>query len=106
MGMNIDEITDARRRDIAASIHSISLEEVKALGEKLFPACDDPWRESFFDFLAQNPHETFHHATTHEGIEVLYCHAQGRGIWFLPGRGLGPLQPRGLKILNEIVLGG
>ncbi len=63
MSMNMDEISDARRRELAASIHSIDLEEVKALGEKLFPACDDPWRESFFGFLAENPSETFHHVT-------------------------------------------
>jgi len=104
--MNMDEITDARRKAVAESIRSIDFEEVKALGEKLFPSYDDPWREAFFDFLAQNPHEAFYHATTHDGIEVLYCHARSRGIWFVPHSGLGPLQPKGLKILSEVVSGG
>jgi hypothetical protein len=35
--MNLEEITEARRKAIAASIRTLNLEELKALGEKLFP---------------------------------------------------------------------
>ncbi|MDD5200923.1 MAG: hypothetical protein PHC88_14095 [Terrimicrobiaceae bacterium] len=104
--MNIDEITEARRRAIAESIHTISFEELSALGEKLFPYSDDPWRNTFFEFITQNRQATFHHATTNDEVQIIYCPAKDKGIWFVPNRGMGPLQARGLKVMNEVVLGG
>ena len=35
--VNMEEITKARRKAIAESIRTISVEELKALGERLFP---------------------------------------------------------------------
>jgi hypothetical protein len=102
---NMDEITEARRKAIAENIHTITVEELKALGEGLFPYIDHPWRQTFFTFLAENAGATFHHATTHDRVHILYCHAQDRGMWFLPGSGMGPLQERGRKILKAIVEG-
>ena len=104
--MNMDTITEARRKAVAASIHPMSTAEVASLGEKLFPFHEDPWREAFFEFLAQNPHGSFHHAETGDGVEILYCHDKGRGIWFVPKSGLGPLQATGLKLMSDAVLSG
>ena len=103
--INMEEITKARRKAIAGSIRTISVEEVKALGERLFPFVDDPWREKFFGFITENAGATFHHATTHDGVQIIYCHAKEKGIWFVPGTGMGPMQPKGLGILKEIVEG-
>ena len=36
--VNMEEITEARRKAIKESIRTISVEELKALGEQLFPA--------------------------------------------------------------------
>jgi hypothetical protein len=99
----MDEINRDRRDAIQKSIQSISAEEVKSLGEGLFPYLDDPWREKFFTFIAENPDATFHHATTHDRIHILYCHAKETGIWFRPGGGMGPLQAKGRAALKEIV---
>ena len=104
--VNLDEITEARRKSMAASIRTISLEELKTLGEKLFPFAGDPWREKFFAFLAENPGATFHHATADDGVQVVYCHAKEKGIWFLPKSGFGPMQPQGLARFKKIVEGG
>jgi hypothetical protein len=104
--MDMDTITEARRKAIATSIHSISAAEMKTLGEKLFPFHDDPWRTAFFEFLEQNPHGSFHHATTDDGVEILYCHDKNKGIWFVPKSGLGPLQTTGLKLMSDAVIGG
>ena len=103
--INIEEITKARRKAIAESIRTISAEELKALGEKLFPGVDHPWREKFFAFINENPGATFHHATTHDGVQIIYCHDKSKGMWFLPGSGMGPMQPKGLAILKQIVEG-
>lgn len=103
--INIEEITKARRKAIAESIRTISLEELKILGARLFPLMDNPWREKFFDFITENAGATFHHATAHDGVQIIYCHAKDKGIWFLPGIGMGPMQPNGLGILKQIVEG-
>jgi hypothetical protein len=103
--LNMDEITDTRRKAIAASIRPINSEEVKALGEQLFPMASDPWRERFFEFVKENPGATFHHAKTHDEIQIIYCNAKDKGIWFKPGKGMGPMQAKGRGILKQIVEG-
>jgi len=103
--LNMDDITEARRKAIAKSIRTISVEELKTLGEGLFQYHDHPWRENYYTFLSKNAGATFHHATTNDSIQIIYCHAQDKGIWFLAGSGMGPLQAKGLKILRKIVEG-
>ena len=103
--INMEEITKARRKAIAESIRTISAEELKALGEELFPLMDNPWREKFFGFITENAGATFHHATTHDRVQIIYCHAKDKGMWFVPGIGMGPMQPKGLGILKQIVEG-
>jgi hypothetical protein len=103
--VNMEEITEARRQAIAGSIRTISGEELKALGERLSPHLDNPWREKFFGFIAENTGATFHHATTHDHVQIIYCHAKDKGMWFLLGTGMGPMQPKGLAILKQIVEG-
>jgi hypothetical protein len=101
----MEELTEARRKAVAASIRTISGEELKTLGEQLFPLAGDPWRERYFAFLAENPGATFYHATTHDGVQIVSCPAQDKGIWFKPGIGMGPMQPKGRAILKKIVEG-
>lgn len=103
--MNMDEITEDRRKALAESLHSISLKELTALGEKVFPIHDHPWRETFFNFLAENPHASFYYGTTHDHVHVIYCQDKDKGLWFLPLGGMGPLQKRGLTILKELSAG-
>jgi hypothetical protein len=103
--IDLDEITEARRKAVAASIRIISIEELRALGEQLFPFVGDPWREKYFAFLDEIPGATFHHATAHDGVQFIYCNTQDKGIWFLPKSGMGPMQPRGRAILKQIVEG-
>ena len=101
---NLEEITEARRKAIAGSIRNLSGEELAALGEQLFPTID-PWRDQFFNFVTENKAATFYHGTTHDSIQVIYCPAKDKGIWFKPGIGLGVLQPKGRAILKQIVEG-
>jgi hypothetical protein len=103
--LNMEEVTEERRKAIAASIRTISVEELKTLGERLFPLIDHPWREKFFGFIAENAGDTFHHATTHDHVQIIYCRAKEKGMWFLPGTGMGPMQAKGLGILKQIVEG-
>ena len=101
--LNMDELTEARREAIEKSIHTIGAQELKALGEGLFPYVDHPWREKFFSFVEANAGSTFYHASTHDRVHVIYWPTEDKGMWFMPGSGMGPMQPKGLKVLKEIV---
>jgi hypothetical protein len=101
--LDMQSITDARRKAIEQTIEPISIEQLKSLGEKLFPFVDHPWRQVFFEFVEQNTGNTFYHAATNDKVEIIYCPAKERGLWFLRGGGVGPLQAAGLKIMKEIV---
>ena len=103
--LSMDDLTEARRKSIAETIHTISVEELKSLGEGLFPYIDHPWREKFFNFITENAGATFHHASTNDRFHIIYCHAQDKGMWFQAGGGMGPLQPKGLQVLRNIVEG-
>jgi hypothetical protein len=103
---NLENLDKERRKAIAKSIRTISVEELKALGEQLFRYADDPWRETFFRFIADNRSATFHHAVTSDGVNIVYCRDEDKGMWFLPGSGMGPLQATGRKIMKEMIAGG
>src|SRR5437764_12771967 len=64
---DFEEITKERRESIAKTIRTASADELKKLGDQIFPYVEDPWREAFFGFIAQNPGATFHYAVTSDG---------------------------------------
>ena len=101
--LDIEQITEDRRKAIEKNIEVVSSEKLKSLGEKLFPFLDHPWRHTFFAFIEENANETFYHGTTHDGVEIVYCPAKERGMWFTKGRGMGPLQDRGIQTMKEII---
>ena len=83
------------------TIRPVPDDELKNLGEELFPFVDDPWREVYFQFVAENRGSTFHHALTDDGVHILYCNDRDKGMWFLPGK--GPLLARGRQAMKEII---
>jgi len=102
---DLENLDKERRKGIASSIRTISVEELKAIGEQIFRYADDPWREAFFKFIAQNSGATFHRAVMSDGVNIVYCRDKDKGIWFLPGSGLGPLQATGRKVMSDIIRG-
>ena len=102
---DLENLDKERRKAVANSIRTMSVDELKALGNEIFRYADDPWREKFFGFITENPGATFHHAITHDGVQIIYCHAKEKGMWFLPGSGMGPLQATGRKMMSDIIRG-
>jgi hypothetical protein len=103
---DLENLDKERRKAIAKSVRTISVEELKKIGEKIFPNPDDPWRHAFFQFIAENSGATFHYAVTSDGVHIVYCRDKDKGMWFLPGTGKGPLQARGRKIMTEVIQRG
>ena len=97
---DFETLDDERRKAIAKSARIIGVDELKKIGETLFKFADDPWREVFFNFIAENAGATFQHAVTSDGVNIVYCRDKDKGIWFLPGTGMGPLQEKGRKIMK------
>ena len=104
--VDIETTNKERRKAIAKSIRVISIEELKKLAEEIFHDTDEPWRHTFFRLIAENPGGTFHHAVTSEGAVFLYYGAEDKGLWFLPGRGKGPLSAGGRQMMKEAIDGG
>jgi hypothetical protein len=100
---DLEALTKERRKAIAKSIRIVSTEELKKIGEEIFRYAEDPWREAFFRFIAENPGATFHHAVTSDNVNIVYCRDKDKGMWFLPGSGMGPLQARGKKVMKEMI---
>ena len=97
-----EAITDARRKAVAKSIRTIDVTELKKLGEQIFDSPDHPWRERYFQLIG-NPGATFYHADAGEGVIFLYDRDQDKGLWCLPGSGMGPLSATGRQIMKEAI---
>jgi hypothetical protein len=66
--LDIERITEDRRKAIEQNIHVVSIEDLKSLGEKLFPFLDHPWRPLFSSSRgAQRQH--IYHATTDDDLK-------------------------------------
>ena len=102
---DFEKLTKERRKSLAQTLRPISVAEMKTLGDELFKYVDDAWRHAYFEFIAENPGASFHHAVTSDGVHLLYCKDKDKGIWFLPGQGKGPLQATGKRAMKELIEG-
>jgi hypothetical protein len=98
-----DNTMENRRAVVRKTIRPATLPELEELGEKRFPVVTDPWCEKYHEFLRQNRDGKFYRAESPEGAEIIYCRDAGIGVWFLPGTGMGIIQPKGLQMLAETV---
>ena len=113
--IDIESITEERRKSVAKSIRAASGEELRKLGDEVFHDLDDPWREEFFKFIEQHSDATIYHAIASveasyrdsvlDGVHILYCPDKDKGIWFMPGVGKGILSPAGWQMMKEAVGG-
>ena len=97
-----DNTMEDRRAMVRKTIRPATASELKQLGEKLFPVVSDPWAERFNAFLTEHAQDRFYLADV-PGARIVYCRDAGRGIWFMPGTGMGIIQTKGLQALAEIV---
>jgi hypothetical protein len=100
--INIEQIMQNRRKAVERSIQKISLEELRALVPVLFPVESHPWNQAFRAFLDGAAGDAFYQATTDDDVHVVYCSTRDKGIWYIPEKGVGILQSRGLKMMKEI----
>jgi hypothetical protein len=101
-----EAIDSARRKAIAKSIRIISVEELKKLGEEMFDDPDRPWRQTASQFIAEHPGGTFYHADAGQGVIFLYSRDGDKGLWYLPGSGLGSLSKGGRQLMKDAIGAG
>ena len=103
---DVGAIDKERRNAITKSIRIISVEELKKLGEEMFDDPNRPWRDAFLQFIAENPGATFYQASAGEGVIFVYSRDGDKGLWYLPGSGIGPLSIGGRQIMKEVIAAG
>ena len=101
-----EAIDKERGKAIAKSIRIISVEELKKLGDEMFDDPDRPWRDAFLQFIAEHPGATFYHASAGEGVIFVYSRDGDKGLWYLPGSGLGPLSEAGRQVMKKATAAG
>lgn len=98
-----DNTMENRIAEVRRTIHPVSLDDLKRMGDRLFPIVTDPWCVRFNEFLNEHKGATFYQACTPERAEIIYCAETGSGVWFLPGMGMGILQSKALQAMKQIV---
>ena len=56
-----------------------------------------------FQFIAEHPGATFHHASAGEGVIFVYSRDGDKGLWYLPGSGLGPLPQEARQLMRKAI---
>ena len=99
-----DNTMENRRVVVRKTIRPATLEELKELGCETFPRGDRSLVRALqrVSQTKLRPRNSIR-AETPEGAEIIYCRDAGQGVWFLPGKGMGIIQPKGLQMLAEIV---
>lgn len=92
-----------REDTVRASLRPASLEEMRSVGNSWFPIVSDPWYGKFHRFLDHHPGEKYYLAEASGGACLAYCHGLRTGMWFVPGGGMGIIQPRGIAKLAAMV---
>ena len=100
--LDIENITETRRSAIAKSIREISINELKSVADSLLNA-RHTWIDPLFQLIEEDAGNTFFHAKANDRIEIIYCRAKEKGIWFIRGTGLGYMLAKDLNIVKEIV---
>ncbi|MEO7099533.1 MAG: hypothetical protein ABI162_09250 [Luteolibacter sp.] len=98
-----DQTWENRRVMIRKSIRPVTVAELRKLGEQRFPVVTDPWCVRYNEFLNSHPEAKFYRAEIPEKAEIVYCADTGKGVWFLPDKGMGIIQSKGRDVLAEIV---
>jgi hypothetical protein len=101
--IDIDSITEERRKSVAKSIVNVNFEELKKLGDEVFHDWDDPGREQFVQFIEDHKGTTIYHAIASDGVHMIYSHDEDRGMWFVPKVGKGVLSPTGRQMMAEAI---
>jgi len=101
--VDVETIDEQRRKAITKSIRIISIEELEKLGEEMFDEPDRPWRQAFLSFIAEHPGATFHHASAGGGVIFVYSRDNDKGLWYLPGSGIGPLSEGGRQLMRKAI---
>lgn len=95
-----------RRASAEETLRPISLDELRALNQTLFPDPLHPWAPVFEKFVEEHPLEQAFQGETSDGFAFIYYSVTNRGIWYKYKEGvkaIGPLGEPGLKVLAEIV---
>ena len=97
-----DQTWENRRAMARKTIRPVTFEELKKPGEERFPIVTDPWCIRYQEFLAKHPDASYFRAEIPGNVEVVYCRDSSKGVWFMPGKGMGIIQAQGLQMLAEV----
>ncbi|MEO6848184.1 MAG: hypothetical protein ABI443_11045 [Chthoniobacterales bacterium] len=103
--VDFHEMLKARKDSAAETIHEISIDDVRALVDKLFPDVSHPWHEICNKFIDEHKAERILQGETSDGVGFIYCPNVNRGIWYEfvgKARGVGIISERSLAALKEI----
>ena len=99
--VDMETLSEERRRAVQESLQSMSVAELRKVVKELSDFEGDPWQENFVNVIEAHPEASFYRAVTQEGAIILYCPGEDTGVWFLPGRGMGPLPEEAKRHMKE-----
>src|ERR1041385_8988391 len=94
---DLENLDKDRRKALAQSIRTISVEELKAIGDQIFRYADDPWREAFLKFIAENPGATFHHGVMSDGVNIVTVATRTKAYGSSPAAGWDRYRQRAVR---------
>ncbi len=99
--VDTETVSEERRKAIHGSLGTMSLVDLHQLVKELSDFEGDPSQENLVSAIEAHPETSFYRAVTQEGAIIFYCPGDDTGVWFLPGRGMGPLPDEAKRHMKE-----
>jgi hypothetical protein len=72
-----------RKESARRTLREVSTEELRALGEQLFPDSTHPFAEPFSKFIDEHASEKAVRGETSDRVSFVYYPRANRGIWYM-----------------------
>ena len=99
--VDMETLSEERRNALQQTLQSMTVAELRKIVKELSDFEGDPSQENLVSAIEAHPEASFYRAVTQEGAVIFYCPGDDTGVWFLPGRGMGPLPEEAKRHMKE-----
>jgi hypothetical protein len=99
--VDMETLSEERRNALQQTLQSMTVAELRKIVKELSDFEGDPSQENLVSAIEAHPEASFYRAITQEGAVIFYCPGDDTDVWFLPGRGMGPLPEEAKRHMKE-----
>ena len=102
--VDMETLSEERRKALQESLQSMTVAELRKIVKELSDFEGDPWQENFVSVLSRRiRRQAFIAQSRRKAQSYFTVLVKIRGVWFLPGSGMGPLPEEAKRHMKEAI---